>query len=105
MSTLTIRDIPRTTPEAYKAMTPAQRRTFDRKHEKAMAALEAQTQKRRDEANEKMFAGIVALVGQSQYLEAEIVHQYCKRKGKLIVDKDMYTGTSPVSRIRKTNRG
>lgn len=79
--------MPTTTPEAYKKMTPSQRKTFDRKVEQAIQELEVRIQKRQQEQKNTLTAGLIALVSSLPHIEYEIVRNFCRRTGHLLIEK------------------
>ena len=73
-------------PAKYAAMTPSQRKAYDKKADTLMEAVEASTEKVQDVEHRGFVDSVIAMVQASTRLEWEIVFNFLKRENKRIVN-------------------
>lgn len=83
------------TPDKYKAMSKEDRRAYDQKANTFLKNLDARIDRRNAENHKTLAFGLAQLVQLDPAVETEIVHNYLKREGKIMVDKE-FANTHPA---------
>ena len=82
------------TPEKYEALSPEMKRAYLKKGEARAKALEEKGAKRIVALNQSFCDSLVLLVATNPRLEWEIVHNYCGRNKKMLVERDRWSDES-----------
>ena len=74
----------RTTPEQYKAMSPDQKRAFNKKVRAERKAADERNAQRVAKLDRQLIVAITALIEKHPNVELEIVSRYLKRNGYMV---------------------